>query len=134
MNGTNFRFTKLERSKRGRDEVLWLRASYDLIDGMLKDRPAQLEVQYTLGDRPELKSVRLDMHYLIPTPKSTVYFVDNKPTRIETWNPYPSMDTPKDSTRKINRDHLRGDLDYKAMIGLIPDSEPVKPALEDIVW
>ncbi len=130
MNATNFRFIKIERDKRGTDEVLWLRAVYDYVDAMLQDRPAQLEVQY---QGQEVKSVSLDMHYLIPTPKDRIYFEDNTLVRVETWSPYPSMGSPKDSVRKIDGNYLRKDANLKAMVGLIPDNEPVKAVLEDLV-
>ena len=39
MKTTNFRFrfTKIERGKREADEVLWLSALYDFVDGVLQD-------------------------------------------------------------------------------------------------
>lgn len=133
MDETNFRFKKIERGTRGTDEVIWLQALYDHTVGTLQDTTAQMEVQYTPGEAPKLRSVRLDMLYLVPTPKQTVQFEDGLPVKLQTYNPFPSMTEPKDSTRNVGADYLRENNRYRAMVELIPDTEPIKPVLEKLV-
>src|SRR3989338_3047877 len=133
MNETNFSLAKIERGKRETDEVLWVQVWYDYANGVLRNRIAQLEVQYVLGKKPIVRLISLDMCYLIPTIKERVYFKNNRPIKIDGWNSYPSMAEPKHSSQKVDQNYLKNIPNYKLMVELIPDSEPIKQALEDIV-
>lgn len=135
MEATNFRLTNIKKEKLGHLDLFQVYALYDI--GILRDRSARLEVRYAINiksQEPDLVSTRLEMEPYIPeVPKSTVYFEKGVAVRVNTLNPFPSMDQPAHSTPKVGADYLRTNLEYRAMVELIPNTQPIKQALEKLV-
>ena len=136
MKETNFRLIEIRKEEsqtfNGLGIELELHALYDT-ECTLERRQAILNVLYKTGEEIKLESTRLDTAPLLPTPKTTVYFKNNLPVRRHTYIPHPYPTQPNEIGGEVGPNFLMEESNYKAMVELIPDSEPIKRILERLV-
>jgi len=125
MDEKNFKLTRISKITSEEDEMLIVYATYDV--GIL-GLSSRLVIEYTPGNNIKLKTCDLDMALGGIGEKIKTQFVDNELVSIEK-----NILLNKRQLLSVSEDYFRTDPRYRAMIGLIPDNEPIKPVLEKLV-